>query len=348
MSCLLTGAFASLFVRWKILTNDRMCFDTRLKGLALFESCRNVGYFARFVTLAAVCMMAAKASGIGVNELPSAPLEPSAEDCRQLASELYAKYLEVSRSVTICMRQEPRFGFLPLHRGICRDNGLTAWIQCSSLTDQQCDISEYNDRQNAVCSARAQKIQERKNAEARLQSEKIAKLAAFESRFKKVQATLLASSLLIRSPPKFLQKALGDTSKAVLERINPGLRKKPIETDSELAQQIYKQAFDSAHAGRSSKPVIGEIQDSALQRIDQLYGNVFSQMDDALKKMDALQIEGLQPNFFELLPAHEFVDKPKSKEDPECKVLDDFNSAGALRDADPTRFSRLMHKCLTK
>lgn len=278
-------------------------------------------------------------------QLPVSPNLPTVEDCRQLSQTLYRMLTARHKEISACISGEPRFTTLPLHRGRCEETGLVAWAQCVEVTEETCRFSDYVQDENTKCTLRANQLAAA-NDKQRLQTAMdLAQLNQFDSQAKNTAKAFGAAYLAITDPAKLLQKALYQTDKALLGTIFPSLVGQIGRNDTDLAEQLYKFAYQRAKDGTRLMPnaLIGRIQESSLRRIDSLYADIFGQMDSALADMKASQrqIDSLRFAVPPLLPAP----RAGAVTDRECEILDDFASARRLSDDYPERFKALTRRC---
>ena len=289
------------------------------------------------------CSMASQA--LDKAQLPVSPNLPTVEDCRQLSQTLHRMLMARYDEISACMRGESRFTTLPLHRGRCEQTGYVAWAQCVEGQEETCRFSDYVQDENTKCTLRANQLAAA-NDKQRLQTAMdLAQLNQFDSESKNNAKAFGAAYLAITDPTKLLQKSLYQTDKALLGSIFPSLVGQIGRNDTDLAEQLYKFAYQRAKDGTRLMPnaLIGRIQESSLRRIDSLYAEIFGQMNSALADMKSSQRQ-LELLRFDAPPPRP-APRSGAVPDRECEILDDFASARKLMDDDVERFKALTRRC---
>jgi hypothetical protein len=291
-------------------------------------------------------LLSTAASALDRGQLPVSPVLPSMEDCRQLIATLQEEDYKRTAGESACMRQEPRFNMLP-SGGHCHEGGLIAWAQCVAITNELCEFRDYKDHEVSTCFERAKQVANAGQA-SESAAVNVAALNAIASKGRLIATMAAIPGKLIQDPKVFLYKALGKTTPALLARAFPSLKQGITADDPDLAEQLYKYAYQHANGnlGLTRNPVIAAIQQDSLTKIDALYGSIFQQMDAALAQMKAFDSSVADMRL--IVPSGQPVGHPVSGDSLECSALDDFRTASKLRDDDPDKFLALMRRCTGK
>lgn len=312
----------------------------------LWRSPQRLLQVGRGLLLAGLLFYSMASQALDKAQLPVSPNLPTVEDCRQLSQMLHRMLMARYNEVLACMRGESRFTTLPPQRGRCEQTGYVAWAQCVEGQEETCRFQDYAVEENNKCTLRANQLAAAANDKQRLQTAMdLAQLNQFDSQAKNTAKAFGAAYLAITDPTKLLQKALYQTDKALLGTIFPSLVGQIGRNDTDLAEQLYKFAYQRAKDGTRLMPnaLIGRIQESSLRRIDSLYADVFGQMNSALADMNASQRQ-LESLRFDVPPPRP-APRAGAAPDRECEILDDFASASKLRDDDVERFKALTRRC---
>jgi len=319
------------------------------KGIdASMKSYVNNARCVAMLTLLFATIVRPAALAASLADLPTAPLNPTGEECRVLSQTYYERLRALHRENSQCMRQPPDFGRVKSCGGRIT---LHAWEQCNDIELQICDVEKGRDKEYGTCVARARKAAQEKEEAKRQEQELADRIHESREIFDRYQDI----RDFLNNPRDFLTAALNNEWNNTLERIFPSLRSidSPSRDNLDLAEEIYQVMHERTVALVSENPtihpLIRSIQREALNEIFQVYQFTLNELDSAQVQIDRISasldrplVSASSTRFSIPTPA---PPGPQENTSPDCAVLDDPSTSRMLMQRRQQEWLALVKKC---
>jgi len=204
-----------------------------------------------------------RAAAQGRNALPSAPYNPTMQDCQNLDQHFYAILSQLHASNRECMRQSPVFGYVSKCNG---GTEMRAWSQCQPIELELCRTEDARQRELATCRARASSVED---------EAKRIQIKRANDEYEKARNIVK----LLTRPQSFLRSVFSSFPKA-MDSIFGQSR---TDFDSTLALELYRYAHNQAMAGTSAIPnsLASAFTREALSHLGQIHRQAIRDLDSA-------------------------------------------------------------------
>jgi hypothetical protein len=232
------------------------------------------------IGVAALCALVAWSAGAAWAQ-PMSPLDPTHKDCGELSRQFAAILQSLSEQMQSCMKSEPVHGPGPL--GCSGTQGRIAWVQCNSIAEQRCRVTEAQSREMATCNSRAQARAERERRKAEADAKTKQRLADWGSRYKKAREI----QSFVRNPRMYLASRVAAHAH-VQQLIFPNGK----DLHPGRAQQLYLGLHDFATTGKvHANPLIGQIQREAFRDIGVAHADTMRTLDRLIADMRSINAD---------------------------------------------------------
>lgn len=209
----------------------------------------------------AVALVSASAPAEPSREpLPSAPLQPTRENCRALRLRFNDVLLGLHDEMRACLDRGPNSG----EADVCGDYRLHAYVDCVPIRNEICRVNDVEDREVARCRSRiAERPAEPEGA------------APEEARSLRRRAGELVD--FVSDPRDYLGSAL-EPFPDTMDRLFGPRRDR---FDRDLGEAFYRYAHERAESGLriTRNPLVRRIQRSALDRIGEFHESMLAELD---------------------------------------------------------------------
>jgi hypothetical protein len=271
--------------------------------------------------------------------IPLAPIAPTMEDCRRLSAEFGELVQQVLGRIQQCMRTtETKIGYgleCSHPRGVV--TRLRAWPHCGSDEATLCELYARRDAEVSECQSRVRAgMERRRGAEEHAQALKNA-----NDRYDSFRRAYDSTKSLLTDPRKFLMQTL---SREIWSRIFPKGETESLGDRPDLAEEVYRYAFNQAKAGirLTPSPFIRSIQQQMLDRLGGEFARTLVELDRierALERFGTSEMDALARTA--PVPVRS---QPLGGAD-DCAILEDFQESRSLMQSDQERWLDLVAKC---
>lgn len=223
------------------------------------------------------CILLSLAHGEIISSLPLSPINPTHHDCNVLYLQYNSIFRELSKKNLECIDSPPEFGFYQNCHG---HEEVTAWVQCSDIDIEECEVKIRQDKEVADCRAKAHDPSED-------YSNKETALSNANKSYERARDMIQ----LIKNPESFLREKLSPYPKAMSQIFGPDGSK----FDTDLAQEIYRYSNNQAKAGiqLTQNPIIRRIQSAALQHIAKEHKNTIHELNQLTEDINNFKSDKL-------------------------------------------------------
>jgi len=213
--------------------------------------------------------------------IPQIPLNPTFATCNQISAHWYHTVIrDINEQMSACMRQRPKFGKARWCNG---EMTLHAWVQCSDIAQEQCNLREQKKIDDDLCRRRAKATTENRQRSAKEYATQYNNFRAMEQQATSAVDKANQLSRFINSPRKYLSDRLSSASATALRQTVFGTNGKSFDESS--ANEIYNALHDATIRGidvSTSNPTVRGIQKSAFRQIAIQHRKTLQKLDEAV------------------------------------------------------------------